>query len=120
MKFVADECCDRALVELLRSQGHDVFSISESKPGIEDEHVLRISYDEDRILLTEDKDFVELVYRLRKPSAGIILLRISVEERFLKCSLLEKLLLKYCDRIRGYFIIVNKHKYRFRPLIFPA
>jgi len=81
MKFLADECCDAGLVAGLRADGHDVSYVLEDRTGISDDEVLRNVYDAGRILLTEDKDFGELVYRLKKPAYGIILMRIDVEER---------------------------------------
>ncbi len=45
----------------------------ESKPGATDGEVLALAFDERRIILTEGKDFGELVYRLKKPAHGIIL-----------------------------------------------
>ncbi len=72
MKFIVDECCDTGLVASLRFDGHDVLYISEKKPGAPDEEILLDAYNEGRILLTEDKDFGELVYRLKKPSRGIV------------------------------------------------
>ena len=67
MKFLADECCDTELVTSLRDDGHDVLYVLEKKAGVTDEEVLFDAYNDGRILLTEDKDFGELVYRLRKP-----------------------------------------------------
>ena len=61
----------------LRDDGHDVTHVLEKIAGATDDEVLLAAYDEGRILLTEDKDFGELVYRLKKPSRGIILLRAS-------------------------------------------
>ena len=63
MKFIADECCDTGIVISLRREGHDVFYVLEEEPGLRDEVVLQRAYVERRILLTEDKDFGELVYR---------------------------------------------------------
>ena len=45
--------------------------------GSADEEVLSISLKESSILITEDKDFGELVYRLKKAHIGIILIRLS-------------------------------------------
>ena len=70
MKFIADECCDTGIVISLRREGHDVFYVLEEEPGLRDEVVLQRAYVERRTLLTEDKDFGELVFRLRKPAAG--------------------------------------------------
>ncbi len=49
-----------------------------------DDEVLLDAYNEGRILLTEDKDFGELVYRLNKPSRGIVLIRIELNYRNLE------------------------------------
>lgn len=88
MKFFADECCDTGMVASLRTEGHDVLYILEEEPGLRDELVLQKAYDQRRILLTEDKDFGELVYRLRKPAAGIVLIRSHISEQLeqAKCS----------------------------------
>ena len=67
MKFLADECCNTGLVGSLREDGHDVLYILETKAGVSDDKVLLDAYNEERILLTEDKDFGELVYRFKKP-----------------------------------------------------
>jgi len=75
LKFLADECCDAGLVSTLRSSGYDVTYVTEQCAGASDDEVLLKAYNEGRILLTEDKDFGELSYRLRKPSAGIVLMR---------------------------------------------
>ena len=71
---MADECCDAGLVSSLREDGHDVLYVLERKPGVSDDEVLIEAYNEERILVTEDKDFGELVYRLKKRSRGIILI----------------------------------------------
>jgi len=65
MKFLADECCDTAMILHLREEGHDVVSIQEEAPGIPDSEILLGAYNQKRILITEDKDFGELVYRLK-------------------------------------------------------
>jgi len=118
LKFLADECCDAGLVASLRDLGHDVTYVIEEKTGSSDDKVLTTAYNEGRILLTEDKDFGELVYRLRKPSAGIVLIRIDVKDRHMKWPRLKTLIEKYEERLPGNFIVIHPNKYRFRPLIF--
>ncbi len=46
MEFLADECCDTSIVALLRADGHDVLFMQEQKPGLFDDEVLQIAYDE--------------------------------------------------------------------------
>jgi len=56
VKFLADECCDAALVDALRSDGYDVLYAVESLRGATDDELLTWSFSERRIFLTEDKD----------------------------------------------------------------
>lgn len=65
MKFLADECCDLTTVTYLRDTGHDVAYIQETEPGISDSDVLVKAFNEKRVLITEDKDFDNPVYRLK-------------------------------------------------------
>lgn len=74
MKFLADECCDYSMVQHLRNEGHRVDYIQENNPGVTDIEVLKSAFREKRVLITEDKDFGELVYRFKKPAYGIVLL----------------------------------------------
>ena len=69
-----------------------------------------------RLIITMDKDFGELVYRLKKPAYGIILLRFEVSERHLKWPRLMELIHHHSSKLEGYFIVVDIEKFRFRPL----
>jgi predicted nuclease of predicted toxin-antitoxin system len=101
----------------LRSEGHDVVYVIEANAGAADDAVLESAYRDERILLTEDKDFGELVYRLQKPAAGIVLLRIPVSARHLKWSRLRLLLSNSSPRLSKHFVTVTERSFRFRPLI---
>ena len=63
MRFLADESCDFAVVRALRSKGFDVLAISEVCPrGGGPIRVIGLAKEEERILLTEDKDFGRFAY----------------------------------------------------------
>ena len=62
MHLLADECCDMAVVRELRDAGHDVLTIRETMPGADDEAVVQLALRDSRVLLTEDKDFGQLLY----------------------------------------------------------
>ena len=64
MKFLADEGVDKQIVDRLRQDGHSVWYVAEMEPGISDDEVLTIANQENAILLTADKDFGELIFRL--------------------------------------------------------
>jgi predicted nuclease of predicted toxin-antitoxin system len=75
MRFVADESIEATVVERLRAHGHEVLSITETRPGTVDSAVLRIAAREHRVLVTNDKDFAALAFLQRRASGGIVLLR---------------------------------------------
>lgn len=116
MRLLADECCDASLVSALRADGHDVLYVLETLPGAIDEWILSRAFSEHRLLLTEDKDFGELVYRLRRPARGIILLRFDVVDRALKVPRLQDLLMNEESRLPGSFVVLEVDKVRIRPL----
>lgn len=62
MRLLADESCDFAIVRALRQAGHDVTAITEIAPGSPDEQVAALADDEDRTLVTEDRDFGRLIH----------------------------------------------------------
>ncbi len=81
MRFLADEDVPKAIVHALRAAGHDVAWVRETSPGIRDEAVLASALAEKRVLLTFDKDFGELVYRVGRPaSCGVVFFRIPLEQ----------------------------------------
>jgi predicted nuclease of predicted toxin-antitoxin system len=81
MQFLADESCDALIVRTLREADHDVTYIAETTPGVDDETVLRQALTEERILLTEDRDFSALIFRDAQQTHGIVLIRIQPSER---------------------------------------
>ena len=92
--------------------------VTEKKAGAIDDEILSDAYKEERILITEDKDFGELVYRFKKPTYGIVLLRVDVQERRIKWSRLKRLIDDYGTKLQSHFTVVDAEKFRFRPLLF--
>ncbi len=77
MNLLADENLDRSVIARLRQDGHDVLAVAEMEPGIEDTAVLARANERNALLLTEDKDFGELVFRQQLVHAGVILVRLA-------------------------------------------
>lgn len=65
MRFLVDESAGKKLADLL-AQEHDVIFVGDVFPSISDEKVLEIAKKQKRVLITDDKDFGELVFRLKK------------------------------------------------------
>lgn len=75
MRFLANENFPLPSVRLLRSAGHEVLAITEESPGISDDRILARAVAEERIILTFDRDYGELIYRVGMVAAAVLLLR---------------------------------------------
>ncbi len=113
MRFLVDESTGPVVGEWLSGQGHEVFSVYESGRGLDDNAIVQKVYAENWILITNDKDFGEKVYRERKPHHGVVLLRLDDERAKVKIEVLESLLAKYADRLAGQFVVVTEKSVRF-------
>ena len=71
-KFLVDECAGKRLATLLVEAGIDVIFVGDWKPSSSDEEVLSKAEGEERILITDDKDYGKLIFRLEKPSSGAL------------------------------------------------
>lgn len=80
MTFVTDESFPRPALAALRNAGWEVFSVAEECPGISDEEVAALCSQSERVLLTFDKDFGELVFhRGLSAGSGVVLFRFIPE-----------------------------------------
>jgi predicted nuclease of predicted toxin-antitoxin system len=113
MKFLLDQCTDARLLSYLNQLGHDATQIRRTYPqSIPDPEILSIAQQEQRILITDDRDFGELVFRLTLPHAGVIFLRLGTYVPLsLKIERLAYVLTHYADQL-DEFIVVTKTRVR--------
>ena len=112
MNFVADESCAGPVIRALRERGHDVLAISEVAKGATDEQVLERALQEDRVLITEDRDFGELVYARGRSSAGVVLVRIHSSARRSKPAMVIEAVTKLGPRLRDAFTVIEAGRVR--------
>ena len=113
MTFVADEGVDGAVVKKLREH-HSVFYVAEMSPGITDDAVLALANNKQALLITEDKDFGELVFRLGRVHHGIILLRLHGLESQVKADLVEQTLQAHAEEMMMTFSVLSPQAVRIR------
>lgn len=116
MKFLADENLEKPVVEWLRGQGFDIRYIAEESPAVSDTAIMSIANEEDRILITNDKDFGELVFRQGKILSGIILIRATDDRSSNKVKLVKQVLQEAKGKLKGNFIVVNEIGVRIRKI----
>lgn len=114
MNLLADESVDFGIIEALRTQGYKVEAIIEINPSIDDDEILEIAIEKDSLLLTEDKDFGELTYRLKKPNRGILLIRLSGLTIEKKIEMVLETLDKYENELKDHFSVLSANKLRIR------
>ena len=113
MRFIVDECTGPKVAQWLRDHGHEVFSVYEEARGIDDDHIIRKAFDDNLILITNDKDFGEKVFRERRPHRGVIFLRLEDERSIIKIDTIRRLLERYRDQLSDKFIVVTETRVRF-------
>ena len=113
MRFLVDENAGPSVARWLREQGHDVVSVFETARGTPDDEVISQAFSENRILITSDKDFGDMVYRERRPHHGVIMLRLRDERLVMKIDVLGRLLADYASRLSDNYVVVSEHRVRF-------
>ena len=112
-RFLADEGCDFAVVRALRDAGFDVLAICEIMPRSTGSDILKLSHAENRILLTEDKDFGWLVFVSHADSAGVVLIRFPGSARSTLPEAIVWLAEKHASELQNTFIVLEPNQARF-------
>jgi predicted nuclease of predicted toxin-antitoxin system len=112
MRFLVDECTGPAVARWLRAQGHEVYSVYEQARGIDDDEIIELAHDGNWILITNDKDFGDKVYRERRPHKGVVLLRLENEQASSKIATLQRLLAEHAADLADRFVVVTETRIR--------
>jgi predicted nuclease of predicted toxin-antitoxin system len=114
MRFLVDESTGKRLHILLEESGHDSIFVGDVMSGFNDAAVLAKAEEEKRILITDDKDFGELIFRLGRPSSGVILLRDPDTRPRKRLEILVKVMKRH--RLEGSFVTLRNDRIRIRKL----
>jgi predicted nuclease of predicted toxin-antitoxin system len=104
------------LVASLRAVGHDVLYVAETAAGLNDVDVIALAAREKRILLTEDKDFGDLVFRRERAVPGLVLLRIASENSTLKAKRPAMAIDRYGEELFDRYLVIEDGRFRSRHL----
>lgn len=116
MRWLVDECVGGGLVRDLRATGHDVIYMAEVAPAVTDSEVMAMAQREGRLLLTEDKDFGDLVFHRGEQVPGLILLRMDTAMHSLKIGRLQAAIERFGDSLAGRYTTIEAARFRSRPL----
>lgn len=114
MRLLVDESTGKRLATLLADAGHDTVFAGDVMPSATDDDVLARAESEGRILISDDKDFGELIVRLGKPVTGFILLRTASTNPEIRFGVLAKILSEI--DVKGKLVVVKEGRIRIRKL----
>ncbi len=107
LRFLADERGDFSVVRALRADGYDVLAVSEYTQRSDDRELIAQSFRENRIMLTEDKDFGSLVFVSQVATAGVILIRFPGNRRETLVQTVRRFVQDKADEISGAFVVIQ-------------
>jgi predicted nuclease of predicted toxin-antitoxin system len=106
MRFLIDESADARVATHLAGLGHDVTTVArDHAASLNDAEVLAIAHRERRILITDDRDFGELVVRFGHPHAGVIYFRLGTTTLAARIARLSDVLGKYSDQLDRFLVV---------------
>jgi predicted nuclease of predicted toxin-antitoxin system len=85
-------------------------------PGIADDLVLELANRESAVLLTADKDFGELVFRLKRVASGVVLVRLSGLSLEKKAEIVSQVVNQYASDLPESFTVISPLTVRLRKL----
>lgn len=117
MKFIVDESTGTTVARYLRDAGHDVVIVVESMPQASDRDILLKAASENRIVITNNKDFGDLVFRSRERNFGVLLLRLKEDVAANRVRVVQMVLEDHAARLAGSFTVASEDNVRIRPIL---
>lgn len=114
-RLLADESVDGPVIAALRRDGWTILSVAETNPSIADTDVVAMAVAQHLPVLTFDRDFGELVFRIGVELPPAV---IYVRTKSLRLpEIIERVIdgLQQAD-IGGTFLTIDRHGVRSRPL----
>jgi len=111
LKFLVDRCAGGRVAAWLGDQGHDVVELRDLGRDPGDENVLALAAAQERVLVTIDTDFGELIYAKRRPHSGLV--RLPDVRSALRIALMEQVLARHTAELEmGAVITVRGRRIR--------
>lgn len=114
MNLLADESVDKPIVERLRQENHTVVYVAESHPSIDDETVLHQANRNGALLITADKDFGELIFRMGQIHSGVVLIRLTGQSAETKARIVSAVFTDRGHELLSAFTVISPGNVRIR------
>ena len=115
-RFLLDESTNYWIAPHLRRQSYDVTAVGQDYPAsLKDIDILAISLQERRVIITNDRDFGELIVREARPHSGVILFRLGAVTTDELLTRLDDVLADHVPDL-DHLVIVSRRRVRVRRL----
>jgi predicted nuclease of predicted toxin-antitoxin system len=114
LRFLVDVGVGVASERALQAAGHDVLSVRSIDARMPDEQIVRLASEQERMVVTMDTDFGELVYHSGLSHAGVLLLRMEDANGLEKAEALTRIVAQYGDRVQYCFCVYQNGRLRIR------
>jgi predicted nuclease of predicted toxin-antitoxin system len=114
VKLLVDVGVGKMVEKWLQAQGYDVLAVRDLDPRLPDSEILALVVREQRLVITMDKDFGELVHRSGQPHAGVLLLRLEEAHSQQKVAVIKKIFSQYAEQLSGRFTVYQRGRLRIR------
>lgn len=113
MKLLIDENIHRKIIVALKDENFSLVSIQESFSGMNDADILNLSLNPNQIVITQDSDFGELIYKNNFRAFSVIYLRfIPIEISTIIPILIDFLKQNTEKKLKGKFVVLTTRKKR--------
>lgn len=116
LRFLVDTGVSKKVEEWLLKNGYDMKAVRDINPRMDDDKILNIAVSENRMVITMDKDFGELVYNSGLSHSGVLLLRLEDARSDEKVRTIETILTEYSDRLLNNFCVFQNGRLRISKL----
>ena len=114
MRFLVDVGVGKKVENWLKGNGFDVLSVRDIDSRAKDSQILRWAVDQQRMIITMDKDFGELIYNSGMQHAGVLILRLEDADSDTKVKVIKQVLTEHHDRIESHFCVFQDGRLRIR------
>jgi predicted nuclease of predicted toxin-antitoxin system len=116
VKILVDVGVGKAVERWLTSQNLDVVAVRDLDPSMSDGSILALAAAEQRLVITMDKDFGELIVRSGQLHAGVLLLRLDDADSAGKVGVVQQIFALRRDVLAGNYCIYQSGRLRIRRL----
>ncbi len=116
LKFLVDVGVGKGIETYLREEGYDTKAVRDINPRMSDQEIIRLAVSQNRMVVTMDKDFGELVYHSSMEHRGVLLLRLEDATGAEKLQIIKHIIKNYRSRIIDCFCVFQNDRLRIRKM----